>query len=610
MDNSIDLFIPEHPSPVVAAGTVFVFVDGLLCPDLEPIELIRAGVPEFTWARLRYNPAARMDGSVVPPECIEDRFGLGRRVSLRQLFNASPTRPTIADLPLFAGHIERIETTIGDNGETVEFIARDLSGDLDRITVYGRHIAQNGPFPIFLPSLDTTFNPAGRDNAAVAPVAIAGTTCTAFSADDATGRLWTCAEAIHYLLHAHLAGGCLCTPTLEQLLAMTDGRPVRDLDVTGLSLLDALRRCSESAGLQFRFVPCLDPTGPDQAIVFYRSGSGRRVELNCQRAGDTLSASRTNIASLHGVRSLYPITHRTIGRGDFKVYEATFELVKAWDPALQGTNYHTFCASANPDFHRVRDVYRKWCLNEAGDYTGQPYNQGPPYDFTPLFEGGSYVRRRRRFWPALSTDAQGRSLGYVLQVSFDGVNWWDYLHAFSNLLDECGVWLSSDQLDANTWIAALQGVLRFRITASVVSDERLTCIACDGPVGSTAPVVDRVLTLPRQFRYRRVSPLSVFAGVGEGLGTPDEADDSAALYSLVRSHAAGSAAVIETTEVQTPTLTLHFEPGDRVTSSPDSRDLLGVRRDNRSITWIDRVHIDIANQCTRLKLVRRRVLEA
>ena len=48
-------------------------------------------------------------------------------------------------------------------------------------------------------------------------------------------------------------------------------------------------------------------------------------------------------------------------------------------------------------------------------------------------------------------------------------------------------------------------------------------------------------------------------------------------------------------------------PGDRVTSSPDSRDLLGGRRDNRSLVWIERVQVDFRQQCTRLKLVRQRM---
>jgi hypothetical protein len=44
-----------------------------------------------------------------------------------------------------------------------------------------------------------------------------------------------------------------------------------------------------------------------------------------------------------------------------------------------------------------------------------------------------------------------------------------------------------------------------------------------------------------------------------------------------------------------------------VTSSPDSRDLLSTRRDNRSLLWIDRVQVNFREQCTRIKTRRRRV---
>jgi len=208
----------------------------------------------------------------------------------------------------------------------------------------------------------------------------------------------------------------------------------------------------------------------------------------------------------------------------------------------------------------------------------------------------------------LSTDTQGRSLGYFLEVSFNGgTQWWPYLHAFNNLLDECGIWLSSDQLDVDTWAAALNGMLRFRITASVISDERLTCVVADGPVGSAAPVVDHLLTLPRRFKYRQVSPQSILAPKDSaGTGTPDEADDSTALHEFVRQQAVTSPAVIERVDVQTPSLALHFHPGDTVTSHPESRDLLSCRRDNRSCVWVERVQMDFRNQCTNLHLVRQR----
>ena len=320
------------------------------------------------------------------------------------------------------------------------------------------------------------------------------------------------------------------------------------------------------------------------------------------------SISKTNIAALSSKKNCWPITHKYIGQGDFKLYEATFELIKAWDPALEDTNYDKFSPSTNPNFYQVKDVYRKWCLNEAGDYSVAPYNQGNAFDFSKIFESRSFVSHHRRFWPTLTTDTQKRSLGYFLQVSFDnGQTWRQYLYAFNNLLDECGVWLSSDQLDVETWTAALNGQLRLRITASVVSDERLSCEVADGPLNSTIPVVEHIIILPRQFKYRKVSGASIFAGLSdESLSTPDEIDDSYALIEFLRQNAAVTSETIETINVRTAYLAFNYQIGDRIISSPESRDLFGYRADNRSIGWIDHIQIDFKNQCVNLKIIRKR----
>ncbi|OHB67541.1 MAG: hypothetical protein A2Y77_12570 [Planctomycetes bacterium RBG_13_62_9] len=611
MSNTTDLFQPEFRQLSVPAATTAVFLDGALCDDLEPVELIRSGWPEYARARLAFNPAARLDTNGTSPERIEDRLAMGQGVRLCRLYNGAPPDAAVAGLPLFVGRIEAIETRLDSDGERVEVIAKDFSAFLRRITIYGRRVLQSDGSTVLLSGFDTIFNPLGEGNASSESVTLDGRIRTVFSASANGARGWSCADAINYLLCEYLPSGLLRWPSMEQLLALTESTPLRDLDLTGLSLLDALHQCCEQAGIEFQFVPRLAETGPSQAIAFSGRGQGRTVELNCQQQGESLSLSRTSVGALHSVKNFHPVTHRYIGQGDFKTYEATFDLVKAWDPALEDTDYGRFSASTNPEFHNVKDVYRKWCLNEAGDDSGHPDDQGPAYDFSRIFEHADYVQHRRRFWPALSTNAQGRPLGYFLQASFDdGLHWWQYRHAFNNLMDECGVWLSSDELDMDTWVAALKDSLRFRITACVMSDERLTAIIADGPVGSTIPVVDHVLTLPRQFRYRKVSAQSVLApSSGSGLGRPDDADDSAALHQFVRQSAILSPAVMETTEVQTPSLLLHFEPGDRVISSPESKDQLSCRRDNRSTTRIERVHVDFRNQCTNLRLVRQRMYE-
>ncbi|MCH8120434.1 MAG: hypothetical protein IIC00_11985 [Planctomycetes bacterium] len=616
MSNRIDFFQSAQTRLALPAASVSISVDGMLCPSLEPIEIIRGGWPEFSWARLAYNPAAYPDkvGSLTAAEDIETLFAMGKTVYIRQYFNGVPPGAAAFSLPIFCGQIENIETRLAASGEKVEVIAKDFSANLERVSVYGQRLNINPESQIsnfkFLAGLDTTFNPDGKANANPEPIKVNGKSYTSFCAPGAPGqgRLWSYAEVIDYLLCEYLATGQLQTPGIGQLRVLTENQVVRDLDVTGLNLIKALYRCCERIGLRFKFVPRLVPTGSGQAIVFYKSGTGRTIELNCQQTGEQFSISKTNIAALHSKKNFWPITHKYIGQGDFKIVEATFEFVKAWDGSLEDINYDKFSPSTNPDFYQVKDVYRKWCLNEAGNYSDAPYNQGDTFDFSKIFGSSNFIRRRRRFWPTLTTDKQGKSLGYFLQVSFDdGLHWWQYLHAFNILLDECGVWLSSDRLDVDTWVAALKGVLKFRMTASVISDERLTCIVSDGPVNSTVPVVEHIITLPRQFKYRKVSDQSIFTDpYDETLGTADEVDDTDALYEFIRHRAVVSSETIETIDIQTPNLVFDYKVGDRVSASPESRDLLACRSDNRSRSQIVRVQMDFEKQCTNLKIVRQR----
>ncbi|HIJ71603.1 MAG TPA: hypothetical protein HPP87_09615 [Planctomycetes bacterium] len=73
-----------------------------------------------------------------------------------------------------------------------------------------------------------------------------------------------------------------------------------------------------------------------------------------------------------------------------------------------------------------------------------------------------------------------------------------------------------------------------------------------------------------------------------------------------RKNQPAGAGIIEVINVRTPILATHYEVGDRVTTSPDSRDVLGIRRDSRSIFWIDRVRLDFERQCTELRILRKR----
>ncbi len=607
MSNRVDFFQPSQERPAVPAGRVCVYVEGVLCPCLEVVEVVRGGWGEFSQARLACNCSSYPQGESASPEEIERKIAIGSRVRIGVVYNGTFPGASAHSLPIFAGHVERVETKIGPDGEFVEVIARDFSAVLERVIVYGRWVCDVDGRIVFLAGADTVFNENGECNATVEIVEHNGSSVRLFAAGGLGVMRWSYADVIHYLLSEYVPAGQLGLPGVGQLRALTEDQEVRDLDVTGLSILEALRRCCERAGLEFKFVPRLCETGPEERIVLYRVGRGREVELDLQGRGEQFSISKTNIFKLESERDFWPATHRYIGQGDYKVFEATFDLVKAWDPGLESWDYDQFSPSTNPDFVQIKDVYRKWCLNEAADYTNEPYNQGEPFDFSKIFGTSEYVHRRRRFWPALTRDSAGKSLGYYLEISYnDGQHWWPYPFAFNMLLDECGIWLSSDRLDPYVWVAALKGVLRLRMTASVVSDERLNCVVADGPVGSTVPVVDSIVTLPRRFKYREVTGESIFANTYEPPGDADEVDDADALYGYVRRLALAGAAVIERTDLQTPYLCIGFDVGDIVSASCESRDVLSVRSDNRSICCVERVRMDFERQLTELRVVRRR----
>ena len=125
-----------------------------------------------------------------------------------------------------------------------------------------------------------------------------------------------------------------------------------------------------------------------------------------------------------------------------------------WDPGQAGQPREDYRRGGNPDFGQVAEVYRKWVLNEAGDYSGSPWNAGPAYDFGPLF-GDASMPRRRPLLPTISTDAAGESCGVYVEVSYDaGASYARYAGPVSVLRDECGIYLSSDQLPPELFLAA------------------------------------------------------------------------------------------------------------------------------------------------------------
>ena len=77
MSNRIDFFQSAQPQLALPAASVSILVGGRLCPYLEPMEIVRGGWPEFSWARLAYNSAAFAGGEFVAAEDIETILSMG-----------------------------------------------------------------------------------------------------------------------------------------------------------------------------------------------------------------------------------------------------------------------------------------------------------------------------------------------------------------------------------------------------------------------------------------------------------------------------------------------------------------------------------------------------
>ena len=514
---------------------VLVEVEGLPAPWLDVIEVTRSEGAKGIAATFRVLPhswgvTSRFEeiATVVQP---------GQRIAVR-MYAASGIVPVgRITWCVFAGVVCRGQASIDSASEEVEIAACDNLSYQNTNAIHGMRTVGTQTETIFIPTLQVVFNADGEPNASQTKYDIAGKRYRVFELNESQAVYWTYASALNYLAAEGLALSIYGGGSLAGLEKLTEGQALRDVEVTGLTPLAALERLCERAGLGF----CLTqaPVGEREVkdvLQFYRRGEGRRTYLRHQRAGEKLDIAKTNVAqcSLQTNRSAETI--RVIGRGAAKRFEATFELVGGWNPNLEENNYDLYSPATNPNFRTVRDVFRKWVLNEAGDYSGEPYNRGAAYDYSGVFGNENYNAHRRRFYPCLSANVMGKSLGYYLEISYDGGDTWqEYAGAFDHLLDECGVYLNSSQMDLLMWYAIKKELLRFRITATVEADESLEAVVYDGPQKSVRPVRTYVVELGQEFQYRQVAAASIFHNAtGDELGQPDECDDRESMRGLLR----------------------------------------------------------------------------
>ena len=510
-----------RPMPII------VEIDGLPAPWLELTELIRNKGPKLNCDKFQITGGAF--GSASRFEEMAAAVQPGQRIRASMICMADNATGNQITWPLFSGRISDSRAKLAGTGEEVEIIASDSFSYQDGKAITGTRVIGPSGEAVYLESVRAVFNQSGKGNASKIPVQVDGKTYTIFDANEDSAAYWTYSDAIKYIVAEYYGSPDLMA--FDSVKQITDGQILRDMDVTGLSPLEAIDRLCERAGLGFYAITV--PGSDKEILQFYQRGRGKEIFLKHQKACQSLDVFQTNILGCSVNLARANETIRAIGRGDLKQFEATFELTKGWPDSLEINDYKMYSPITNENFIEVQDVFRKWVLNEAGNYTDPPYNRGATYDLSKIFGTNRYSRHRRRFRPCLSRSETGKSMGYFLEISYNNGNtYMPYTGAFDILLDQCGVYLTSNQFDTDTWNGISKNTLRLRITASVVSDEPLTAIIADGPVDSSRRAKTMFLELGTEFKYRQVTPLSIFHN--NTSGQPDTIDDSENLRGRLR----------------------------------------------------------------------------
>ena len=463
--------------------------------------------------------------------------------------------------PLFEGVVFQGQVDMSGRQELMDVYGCDRAA-YDRKAIDGTRV-WNGSDIIHLNGEKVVFNPAGRPNCSLNKVSGDGYSGHVFC-HTGQGKHWSGAKAIWYLASIYFSNMVTKAEDYEYLEGLAGGHILRDVDVAGMSILGALDKVCHEVGLNY-FVDYVPVEGQRcrTKFCFYEIGKGRKVLLSHQRAGNELNLRETNLAECSLKSKCLSESIQVVGRGDYKRFEGTFELLEGWDSGLEGNDFEFYSPEHNENFALVKDVYRRWVLNESGAYSGEPYSRGAAYDLSALLGTGLYEKRKRRFWPCLSRDMHGESLGYYLEVSYDGGSEWQkYPGMFHNLQDECGVYLSSNEFSGEMQAAILGNTLRLRVTASVISDERLEVVVNDGSIDTMRPVRRVCYDWGGLFEYKQVTSESVFWGDKSGqLSLADVVDDKASLRERVRNQLALLRREELTGQIRLPWLRADIKPG-------------------------------------------------
>ena len=292
--------------------------------------------------------------------------------------------------------------------------------------------------------------------------------------------------------------------------------------------------------------------------------------LCLQARGEVFSKRETNVDAAAMTFSTRGCVNHWRIEGDFREYEAAFELTKLWtDDEAVGIDLDPDLGNrAHSDYDLSLDhVHRQWGLNEDAAWEDRD-----AFDFADLLGEGIWTKRRRRFLaPYSETDDECRKVIVEVQSAELTTGWHRVASGNVRLLtDRCGIYFDLTDLDGSNsrlvtddgTTLALIDVSAVRVTAIVQSDER---VAYDAEREESAGSSQTVTETIQSGRFRRVSrdSSSAYAGEGTGLLRDDGADDGP-MRSLAANLREGAEPLDKRVSASVPWVDLSLRAGERV----------------------------------------------
>lgn len=356
-------------------------------------------------------------------------------------------------------------------------------------------------------------------------------------------RIWTLPKAVRYLCETlnpdetHIKNPP--QSELDEIEQAGTAPQLRNLQIkTGLHLNECLEVLLKPLG--YTHFLTINRSGRPQ-IALRRRGVGPKKQVRLQPLKDDFDAGKNDLDRKGNISAGSQTSFNSMMLvGSNKRYEITRNLVQGWKKAHDSlTEEETSTESERyRDEPELRDVFRKFAANEAGDY-----NDTRPgikaWDLKAIF-GHDAVPRRRKVWPCLTRMPDGTPIGddgviIEWQRTDESADDWHTLDeleggGYELLEQEIGFRFTGQQPPPEV----VAGEIRFRITCSIDDDERVVSEFVDG-ASALAGQIWHVADEPTRFHWRRVHASSQhFQKVKNGTFQADEVDDSEAM----RLHAA------------------------------------------------------------------------